>query len=577
MFHYRLPLLAVARSSRNSIFNTFSNSFSFTTNRPVMAQTFKLKDITSLSLSPGDKKEVEVEGVEGGKVLLVHSAGKVQAIGAKCTHYGAPLVKGVLSSDGRIKCPWHGACFSTSNGDVEEAPALDALPVFDVNERDGAVFITADEEAIKSSRRNPNFACKSGVSTGEKVVIVGGGSGAIGVVEGLRENGFGGAITVISNEGYYPIDRPKLSKALMTDLSKLQLRDKSWFESGNVEWLNGEVSAVDFSTHTVSTKGGQSISYAKLVLATGGTAKKLPMSGFRSLKNIFTLRNVHDVKAIVGAIGEKNKKIVIVGSSFIGMEIANATCTENTVTIVSTGKVPLERVLGEKVGAGIQASVEAKGVKFHLDAAIENAEPSTSDPSKVGAVTLEDGTRIEADLVILGVGVAPATDFLQDNPVLRLEKDGSIQTDENFQVTGVKDVYAVGDIATHPYSGPGGQGSLVRIEHWNVAQNSGRHVAAHIIDPSKKQKQHIPIFWSALGAQLRYCGNISNGWDDVFIQGDPAEANFVAYYTKGETVVAMASMGRDPLMSQSSELMRLDKMPSKSRLQEGADLMAISI
>lgn len=73
-----------------------------------MAQTFKLKDITSLSLSPGDKKEVEVEGVEGGKVLLVHSAGKVQAIGAKCTHYGAPLVKGVLSSDGRIKCPWHG-------------------------------------------------------------------------------------------------------------------------------------------------------------------------------------------------------------------------------------------------------------------------------------------------------------------------------------------------------------------------------------------------------------------------------------------------------------------------------------
>ncbi|KAG6021422.1 hypothetical protein E4U19_005704 [Claviceps sp. Clav32 group G5] len=577
MFHYRLPLLAVTRSSRNSIFKTFSNSFPFTTNRPVMAQKFKLKDITSLSLSPGDKKEVEVEGVEGGKVLLVHSAGKVQAIGAKCTHYGAPLVKGVLSSDGRIKCPWHGACFSTSNGDVEEAPALDSLPVFDVDEHDGAVFITADEEAIKSSRRNPHFACNSGVSTREKVVIVGGGSGAIGVVEGLRENGFGGAITVISNEGYYPIDRPKLSKALMTDLSKLQLRDKSWFESGNVEWLNGEVSAVDFSTRTVSTKGGQSISYAKLVLATGGTANKLPMSGFRSLKNIFTLRNVHDVKAIVGAIGEKNKKIVIVGSSFIGMEIANATCNENTVTIVSTGKVPLERVLGEKVGAGIQASVEAKGVKFHLGGAIDNAEPSTSDPSKVGAVTLEDGTRIEADLVILGVGVAPATDFLRDNPVLRLEKDGSIQTDENFQVTGVKDVYAVGDIATHPYSGPGGQGSLVRIEHWNVAQNSGRHVAAHIIDPSKKQKHHIPIFWSALGAQLRYCGNISNGWDDVLIQGDPAEANFVAYYTKGETVVAMASMGRDPLMSQSSELMRLDKMPSKSRLQGGTDLMAISI
>ncbi|KAG6013050.1 hypothetical protein E4U54_007138 [Claviceps lovelessii] len=568
-----------------------------------MAKEFKLKDISSLSLSPGSKQEVEVEGVDGGKVLLVHTNGKVQAIGAKCTHYGAPLSKGVLSSDGRIKCPWHGgtqftswavnsftlltllisrlappsACFRTSSGDVEEAPALDALPVFNVTERDGGVYITGDEETIKSSRRKPNFGCNSGAPTDDKVVIVGGGSGAIGAVEGLRENGFGGAITVISNEGYYPIDRPKLSKALMTDLAKLQWRDKSWFESGNVEWLDGEVSAVDFSARSVSTKGGRSISYTKLILATGGTAKTLPMNGFRILGNIFTLRTVHDVKAIMGLVGEKNKKIVIIGSSFIGMEVANATCNDNSVTVVGTSKVPLEAVLGDKVGAGIQASIEAKGVNFHLGAGVDKAEPSTSDPSKVGAVILKDGTRLEADLVILGVGVSPSTDFLRDNPVLRLEKDGSILTDENFQVSGLKDVYAVGDIATHPYSGPGGDGALVRIEHWNVAQNSGRHVATHIVNPSKKQKHHIPIFWSALGAQMRYCGNVSNGWDDVLIQGDPAQANFVAYYTKGETVVAMASMGRDPLMSQSSELMRLGKMPSKSHLQAGTDLMAISI
>ncbi|KAG5929319.1 hypothetical protein E4U42_006300 [Claviceps africana] len=577
MFRYPLTLLTVARSSRNSALATLRRPFRFTTRRHIMAQVFKLKDITSLSLSPGSKQEVEVEGVEGGKILLVHTNGKVQAIGAKCTHYGAPLSKGVLSSDGRIKCPWHGACFSTSNGDVEEAPALDALPVFNVTERDGAVYITGDEEAIRSSRRRPNFGCNPGASTEDKVVIVGGGSGAIGAMEGLRENGFGGAITVVSNEGYYPIDRPKLSKALMTDLSKLQWRDKSWFESGNVEWLNGEVTAVDFSARAVSTKGGQNISYTKLILATGGTAKTLPMNGFRILGNIFTLRNVHDVKAIMALVGEKTKKIVIIGSSFIGMEVANATCKENNVTVVGTSKVPLDRVLGEKVGAGIQASVEAKGVKFHLGAGVDKAEPSTSDPSKVGAVILQDGTRLEADLVILGVGVTPSTDFLRDNPVLRLEKDGSILTDENFQVAGLKDVYAVGDIATHPYSGPGGEGSLVRIEHWNVAQNSGRHVAAHIVNPSKKQKHQIPIFWSALGAQLRYCGNVSNGWDDVLIEGNPAEANFVAYYTKGETVVAMASMGRDPLMSQSSELMRMDKMPSKTHLQGGIDLMAISI
>ncbi|GAB0136454.1 hypothetical protein EsDP_00004754 [Epichloe bromicola] len=541
-----------------------------------MGQEFKLKDITSLSLSPGSKQEVEVEGVEGGKVLLVNARGQIQAIGAKCTHYGAPLSKGVLTSDGRIKCPWHGACFSTSNGDVEEAPALDALPVFKVTERDGAVYVTGDEESIKNSRRRPNFGCNANASSDGNIVIVGGGSGALGAIEGLREGGFGGGITVISNEGYYPIDRPKLSKALMTDLSKLQWRGKSWFESGNVEWLDGEASAVDFSARIVSTKGGHSISYTKLILATGGTARKLPMNGFRILGNIFTLRNVHDVKAIVEALGEKNKKVAIVGASFIGMEVANALCNDNNVIVVDMSKVPLERVLGEKVGAGIQKSVEAKGVKFHLGAGIDKAEPSSSDPSKVGAVILQDGTKIEADLVILGVGVAPATEFLRDNPVLRLEEDGSIQTDENFQVSGLKDVYAVGDIATHPYSGPGGDGKLVRIEHWNVAQNSGRHVANHIVNPSKKQTHHIPIFWSALGAQMRYCGNVSNGWDDVIIEGDPAEAKFVAYYTKGQTVVALASMGRDPLMSQSSELMRLDKMPSKSHLQGGIDLMAIA-
>ncbi|OAQ60357.1 AIF-like mitochondrial oxidoreductase (Nfrl) [Pochonia chlamydosporia 170] len=541
-----------------------------------MAQEFKLKDLTSLSLSPGSKQEVEVEGIDGGKVLLVNIGGKIQALGAKCTHYGAPLAKGVISSDGRVKCPWHGACFSTSTGDVEEAPGLDALPVFKVAERDGAVYVTGDESAIKSSRRKPNISC-SGASTGdEKVVIVGGGSATLGAVEGLREKGFTGAITVISNEGYFPIDRPKLSKALMTDLSKLQWRDKGWFENSNVEWVEGEATAVDFGNRKVTTKNGQNISYTKLILATGGTARTLPVNGFRVLGNIFTLRNVHDVKKIVEAIGDKGKKIVIVGASFIGMEVANATCKDNTVTVADMTKVPLERVLGEKVGAGIQKAVEAKGVKFHLGGGIERAEPSTSDPSNVGAVILSDGTKLEADLVILGVGVMPATEYLRDNAVLRLEKDGSIQTDENFQVSGLKDVYAVGDIATHPYSGPGGEGKLVRIEHWNVAQNSGRHVANHIVNPSQKQPHNIPIFWSALGAQMRYCGNTANGWDDVIIQGDPAEAKFVAYYTKGETVVAMASMGKDPLMSQSSELMRLNKMPSKTHIQDGVDVMSVA-
>lgn len=468
------------------------------------------------------------------------------------------------------------ACFNAKTGDVEDAPALDSLPVFQVSQRDGAVYISGRESDIKSSRRKPNFKCDA-VQQADKVVVVGGGSGAVGVVEGLRERGYKGALTVISNEGYLPIDRPKLSKALLTDPAKLAWRDKDWFDSGSVEWVEGEVTDVDFSGKSVTVKDGDKVSYTKLVLATGGTPRLLPLQGFRVLSNIFTLRTVHDTKKIVDAIGEKGKKIVVIGSSFIGMEMAAATSANNDVTVVGMEKVPLERVLGESVGGGIQKSLEAKGVKFKLSAGVDKAEPSTADPSKVGAVILKDGTKLEADLVVLGVGVAPATEYLKNNNSITLEKDGSIKVDENYAAIGVEDVYAVGDISTFPYHGPGGNGKHTRIEHWNVAQQSGRVAATHIVDSSATAERYIPVFWSALGAQMRYCGNTANGWDDLVLDGNPAEGSFLAYYTNGETVVAMASMGRDPAMVQSLELMRTGSMPTKTQLQQTPDVMTWGI
>ncbi|KAF3071490.1 Apoptosis-inducing factor 1 [Trichoderma lentiforme] len=557
-----------------------SRQFSFI-NR-AMAQEYKLKGVTSLSLKPGQKQEVEVEGIQDAKVLLVglQSGGKaeVQAIGAKCTHYGAPLAKGVLSTTGRITCPWHGACFNAKTGDVEDSPALDALPVFPLTQHDGAFYITAEEAAIKGSRRKPNFQCSVASDSQERVVVVGGGSGALGVAEGLREKGYRGHLTVISKEGYLPIDRPKLSKALITDASKLAWRDKSWFDSGAVEWVDGEVNGVDFSGKQVTTASGSKIAYSKLVLATGATPRLLPLQGFKELGNIFTLRTVHDAKKIVDAIGDKGKKIVIIGSSFIGMEIANATGGDNSVTVVGMEKVPLERVLGEQVGAGIQKALEGKGIKFYLSAGVDKAEPSSSDPSKVGAVHLKDGTKLDADLVILGVGVAPETSYLKNNSAVQLQKDGSLQTDAHFAVAGLSDVYAVGDIASYPYHGPGGNGALIRIEHWNVAQNAGRAVASRIVNPSAASEPFIPVFWSALGAQLRYSGNtMASGWDDVILDGDVAAGKFVAYYTKGETVVAVASQGRDPTVMQVSVLMRLGKAPTKSQLQSGVDVFSIDV
>lgn len=486
------------------------------------------------------------------------------------------MAKGVLGHNGKLTCPWHGACFNTTTGDIENAPALDALPVFKATERDGAVYITGDAEMIKAGHRKPKFKCKvAGAPMADKVVVVGGGSGALAAVEGLRELGFSGPVTVITNEGYLPIDRPKLSKTLMTDLNKLQWRDAEWFKSGDVDFVQDEVVGVDFGSKTVKTKSGQQYPYSRLVLATGGTPKLLPLQGFQVLGNVFTLRNVRDAKNISEAIGEKGKKIVIIGSSFIGMELAACTSNGNDVTIIGMEKEPLERVLGERVGAIVKKNIESKGVKFYMSAGVEKAEPSTADPSKVGSVHLKDGTKLDADIVILGVGVSPATEYLNDNSVVRLEDDGSLKVDENFSVVGLKDVYAIGDIASYPYHGPGGDGKYVRIEHYNVAQNAGRTVANHIVHPNLQPEFFTPVFWSALGAQLRYCGNSYHGWDDLVLQGEPDQGKWVAYYTKGETVVAMASMGKDPAMAQCAQMMQLNKMPSKSQLKDGLDVLSL--
>ncbi|KAL7780240.1 hypothetical protein CFE70_010262 [Pyrenophora teres f. teres 0-1] len=535
-----------------------------------MAQEFKLKDVTSLQMKNGEKKEVEVEGVEGGKVLLLKIKDQVHATSSNCTHYGAPLVKGVLTPEGRLTCPWHGACFNVSTGDVEDAPALDPIAKYEVVEKDGAVYVKTTQEALKANRRFLNIKCSS---VSEDKVLV------IGVVPGLRGGGYTGKITVISKEGYQPIDRTKLSKALLADISKAAWRQKEFYKDASIDIIEDEAKSIDFSGKKVSAKSGKEYDYSKLVLATGGTPRWLPLDGLKGdLGNVFLLRTLPDAQNIVKAVGDNGKKIVVVGSSFIGMEVGNCLASmKNDVTIIGMEEQPMERVMGKKVGAIFRGLLEKNGVKFQMSASVDKATPSKDDSSKVGAVHLKDGTVLEADVVIEGVGVAPATEYLKGNSSVTLEKDGSLKTDEWFAVKGLKDVYAIGDIATYPYHGPGGDGSPVRIEHWNVAQNAGRSVAHTINNPGSKPKPFIPVFWSALGSQLRYCGNTVGGYDDLILQGEPDKASFVAYYTKGETVVAVASMMKDPYMTQAAELMRRKVMPSKSELQKGADIMDIGL
>ena len=394
----------------------------------------------------------------------------------------------------------------------------------------------------------------------------------MGLLHALRENGSKAPVTLISKESSLPIDRTKLSKALIPDPDKLLLRNQDWFDSASITTVNDEVTSVNFEARTVSTASGKVIPYTKLVLATGGTPKRLPLPGFKDLDNVFVLRSVSDVQDILAAVGEnKGKKIIIIGSSFIGMEVGNALAKDNYITIVGMEERPLQRVMHQDVGAIFQRTLEKNGITFKMQAGVAKATPSSHNPQAVGAVHLEDGTELEADLVILGVGVAPATEFLRSSKEINLEKDGSLKTDESFAVAGMKDVYAIGDIATYPYHGPGGHGTPIRVEHWNVAQNAGRTVGAAIAKPNAKPKPFIPVFWSALGSQLRYCGNTVNGYEDVIIQGEPDDGKFVAYYVKGDEVLAVATMGLDPVMSKCADLMRRGKMLSKKEVVSGVN------
>ncbi|KIJ14286.1 hypothetical protein PAXINDRAFT_12937 [Paxillus involutus ATCC 200175] len=535
-----------------------------------------MKNIPVCSLSDlrdGQMKEVTFEGE--GKVLLHRLGDNVHATSAFCTHYGAPLAKGVLTADGRVVCPWHGACFNVCTGDIEDAPAPAAIHSFKTRVKDGKVYVTADPtQTLKSNMtRTPNLLTADIPSTGKGLVIVGGGGGTFHAINSLREHGYTGNITVLSKETHAPIDRPKLSKALITDASKLEWRTAAdlKIKYGTTLRFGVTVTSIDTSSKQVVVDGGkESIAYDKLILAMGGTPRRLTVDG-ADLDNVYTFRGIEDSKK-VDAAAQEGKRMVVIGSSFIGMELVVAVAKRKlaSIDVIGTQEFPFEPVLGREVGKGLKKYHESQGVKFHMQSKVEKIVASESDPSQATGVVV-DGQTIPADFVIMGVGVAPATEFLKQSG-FQLEKDGGIKVDKYLQVMGQTDVYAIGDIAWYPQQRTG---ESRRIEHWNVAGNHGRAVGKTIAGQPQPFFK-IPIFWSAQGQQLRYCG-LGVGYDDVILNGDPGEMKFIAYYVKEGQVVAVASMQNDPVVSKASELLRLGLMPSADEVRAGKNLLDIDI
>jgi NADPH-dependent 2,4-dienoyl-CoA reductase/sulfur reductase-like enzyme/nitrite reductase/ring-hydroxylating ferredoxin subunit len=458
----------------------------------------------------------------GEPVLLVRRRGDVSAIGATCTHYGGPLADGLVIGDS-IRCPWHHACFSLRTGEPVRAPALNPVPCFRVHTEGGRVRVVAKEEATLTKRMT------SGPSS---VVVVGAGAAGNACAETLRRQGYSGPIALVGAEGTPPIDRPNLSKDYLAGTAPeewMALRGDEFYNDQRITWAAGDrVASIDVERHLVALESGQSLEFGALVLATGAEPVRLPIPG-ADMSHVLTLRTLADSRAII-ARAKEAKRAVVVGASFIGLEVAASLRARNVeVDVVAPETMPLGRVLGDGLGALVRRVHEEHGVRFHLA-----SRPAAIDAS---TVTLTSGEKLPADFVILGVGVRPAVTLAERAGIA---VDRGIVVDERLR-TSAKDVWAAGDVARWPHPRTG---KPIRVEHWVVAGRMGQ-LAARSVMSDAVRCDIVPFFWSAhYDLVINYVGHAEE-WDAVDVAGDLAARDAAVAYRKDGRTLAVATIGRD--------------------------------
>ncbi|MDX1546163.1 MAG: FAD-dependent oxidoreductase [Rhodothermales bacterium] len=509
-------------------------------------------------LEDGQMKQVDVEGTA---VLLVRLDGQYHALGAHCTHYGAPLADGVLSGD-RVVCPWHHACFNVRTGDLLEPPAFDALPRFDVRVEGDRVVVSVPEDA--PDRRVASMARRE-EGDDRTLVVLGGGAAGLFAAEAAREAGYTGRLVMITREPYTPYDRPNCSKDYLQGEAPeewMVLRDDAFYAERDIEVLTERtVAEVDVPGKVISFDDGDTLRYDTLILCTGGTPRRLDVPG-AGLDGVHTLRSFDDSKTLLEK-GKEAQRVVVVGSGFIGMEAAfSLRKLDCEVTVVAPGEVPFAGPFGERVGRMVQSIHEENGVRFRLGRKVRRIEGD----GRVERVTLDDGTTLDADLVVAGVGVRPATDVLRG---IRLGEDGSLDVDAYLRAAD--GLYAAGDVARFP---DWRTGDAVRIEHWRLAGQHGRLAGLNAAGRPTAFRS-VPFFWTAhFGTNLRYVGHAGD-YDEVLFDGDPDDRDFIAYYVRGGAVRAALGVGRDQQMAALEELMRREELPSLESLRAGSvDLVA---
>jgi NADPH-dependent 2,4-dienoyl-CoA reductase/sulfur reductase-like enzyme/nitrite reductase/ring-hydroxylating ferredoxin subunit len=469
---------------------------------------------------------VPADGVLAGRVgdeavLIARLEDGLHAVGATCTHYGGPLAEGLRVGD-EIRCPWHHACFSLRDGTARKAPAFKALTRWRVDIEGDRVFVREQlrDKPAKPQPRTPR----------ERIVIVGGGAAGFAAAERLRDLGHAGSLTMLSADSDGPYDRPNLSKDYLAGTAPedwIPLSSEAHYSKRGIDLRVGsKVVAIDPAAREVVLREGNRFGYDALLIATGAAPRPLRLPGF-DLPNVFALRSLTDARAIIAACANA-RTVAFVGAGFIGMEAAGALRERGLdVHVVAPDSVPMERALGAELGAWIQSLHATKGVHFHL-----REKPAAFDGK---ALALESGKRVDADVLIVGVGVAPRISLAEQSG---MQIDDGIVVDAFLQ-TSLPDHWAAGDVARFPLGK-----ERARVEHWVHAERMGQAAAANMLGAGHAFDD-VPFFWTHhQGIDVRYCG-YAGKWDRVEIDGDLDAQDFTARYFRDGALVAAASVGRD--------------------------------
>lgn len=501
------------------------------------------KKKSTIDLSKG----ISAAGLEDGGTILGHvgdkdvvvvrSGGELFAVGANCTHYRGPLAEGLVVGD-TIRCPWHHACFSLRTGEALRAPALDPIACWRVEREGDRIFVREKTQTTKPTPAIP--------ASPSSIVIVGGGAAGVAAAEMIRRDGYDGPLTMISADADPPVDRPNLSKDYLAGEAQddwIPLWPAEFYAEKQIEMLLGRrVASIDSAKRSVKLDDGSERSFGALLLATGADPVRLPIPGATG-DRVMYLRSFADSRAIVER-AKNAKHVVVAGASFIGLEVAASLRARGIdVDVVAPESTPLERVMGVEVGRFVRSLHEAKGVVFHLGLTVKAVDGRT--------VTLSDGKTLDADFVVMGVGVKPSTALAEQTGIT---VDRGITVNEYLE-TNASGIFAAGDAARWPDPHTGDR---IRVEHWVVAERMGQIAARNMLG-ARERCDLVPFFWSKhYDTTINYVGHAEK-WDAVELSGALESGECSVSYKQAGRTLAVATIGRD-----------LESLKAEARMEQEA-------